>query len=402
MVTLYLPGADAEGDNQSERTRSSRHKDRGRKKERRSGRKEQRQNKERRTRSADSEHTGDMEPLHRPSAFRPQMSSGPINMYSTPEGPLYPVGGYPVEGQAYGPGAGQIGAAQLQAAGPKPQFAPLAGTYTSAGYQTSLHGSPIRGFAGSQTSLMQPAGALQGPSILKHPGIQPTSGLPGSMPHGYMIPPGYNIPPPPQGISMGTSAPGYGQSSGYGTGATQTQGYGSSQNPGHAASGIAPGFAPLPTHPHGPSVALGNTQGVQAGGGSAFTAPAQPVAYNSGRVFLPAYPTSPSRPAGRVYYSKGSGGGGGGGGGGGPPYGPGAGYEGWGRERSPDQSVRFLPMEPLAQGTPIAGHSMPRTGGGAALIPSPISKSLHAGLVTIARLLNYIKLGMQQVHWLIY
>ncbi|XP_052229704.1 centriolin-like isoform X2 [Dreissena polymorpha] len=361
-------GADAECDNHSDRTRSSRHRDRGRQKERRSGRQEQK--KERRARSADSEHTGEMEPIHRPSALRPQMASGPINMYSTPEGPVYPVGGYPLEGQAYGLGTGQMGAGQLQAAGLPPQFAPLGGTYTT-GYMASPQVSPIRGYAGNQTTVMQPAGAPQS-SILKHPGIQQTSGPPGTRPQGYIIPPGYTIPPPPQGVSMGTSVSGYGQSSGYATGATQTPGYGSTQTPGQAASGMAPGFAPLPTHPHGPSVALGNTPGVQPGGGSAFTAPAQAVAYNSGRVFLPAYPTSPSRPAGRVYYSKGSGGGGGGGGGGGPPYGPGTGYEGWGRERSPDQSVRFLPMEPLAQGTPIAGHSMPRTGAGAALIPSPI------------------------------
>jgi hypothetical protein len=188
-----------------------------------------------------------------------------------------------------------------------------------------------------------------------------------------MIPPGYTIPPPPRQFQgAGTSVPpqssaasGFTGNQAPAYGSTQPQGFGSTQTPGHA--GNQTGFAPLPTHPNGPAVVLGQTPGVQVGG-SAFTAPAQTLAYNSDRVFLPAYPTSPSRPTGRVYYNRG----GGGDGGGGPPIPPqGTGYS---RDRSPDHNVRFLPMEPLAQGTPIAGHSMPRTGGAGVHMPSPIRK----------------------------
>ena len=383
FVSATLKGADAEGDGLSERSRSgrssrSRRKERGRDKERGStrgqerdssrGREGSRGREAGRDRSRDTERKIGFEPVHRPEAYHPQMSSGPVNTFSTPDGVMQPgsmvapslgqMGGYS-GGQMSGPGImapGNMGHPQMPL-GPQSGVAPS--TYQSSNLSPTRGqplGQPIgqplgQGPLGHQ---LPPTGLPQ-PSILKHPGIQPASGPAGTSPQGYMIPPGYTIPPPP---TAGASVPSQGSA-----------GFAGTQTPGQA--GNQTGFAPLPTHPNGPAVALGQTPGVQVGG-SAFTAPAQSLAYNSDRVFLPAYPTSPSRPAGRVYYSRGSGGGGGGGGGGGPPIPPqGTGY---GRDRSPDQNVRFLPMEPLAQGTPIAGHSMPRTGGAGVNMPSPIRK----------------------------
>ncbi|XP_053381516.1 centriolin-like isoform X4 [Mercenaria mercenaria] len=381
-------GADAEGDGHSERSRSgrssrSRRKERGRDRERGSNRGHERDgSRDRemgRDRSRETERKIGFEPVHRPQPYHPQMSSGPVNTFSTPEGAIQPGGmvpasaqmdGYPA-GQMTGPGV--IGPASMGHS--QVPFGAPSGIAPSAYQSSNL--SPTRGqLLGqplAQSGMPQPAGPQ--PSILKHPGIQPGSGPAGTAPQGYMIPPGYTIPPPPgqyqgSGASVPAAAPRYSGSQAPAYGASQTQSVGSTQTPGHAGNQTA--FAPLPTHPHGPAVALGQTPGVQVGG-SAFTAPAQTLAYNSDRVFLPAYPTSPSRPAGRVYYNRG--GGGGGGGGGGPPLPPqGTGYS---RDRSPDQNVRFLPMEPLAQGTPIAGHSMPRTGGAGVNMPSPIRPVLR-------------------------
>ncbi|KAL4219131.1 hypothetical protein ACF0H5_021713 [Mactra antiquata] len=362
-------GADAEGDGHSERSRGgrsgrssrSRRRERGRDKERGSnrGHGDPEKGRQSRDKSRETERKAGFEPVHRPEPYHPQMSSGPVQSYNTPEVAMQqgmtsagPVNAFP-SGQMSGPGMMVPGPVSGQFAGQ-----PMGVQGQPIGVQGMVPGVAPLGQTVGQGSLPQPGIPHQ--SILKHPGIQPTSGPPGSAPQGYAIPPGYTIPPPP-GSRGGTSVrsqtagvPGYGA-------ASQTAGNAASQT-----------FEPLPTHPMGPSVALGQTPGVQPGG-SAFTAPAQALAYNSGRVFLPAYPTSPSKPTGRVYYSKGSGGGpgggGDGGGDGGPPFTQGAGFY---RDRSPEQNVRFLPAEPLAQGTPIAGHTMPRTGGANVHMPSPI------------------------------
>lgn len=362
VLATYL-GADAEGDGHSEKSRGgrsgrssrSRRKDRGREKERGGNKGHGDQDKGRSTRdkSRETEKKAGFEPVLRPEPYHPQLSSGPVNAYSSPEVAMQQGMGMPSSAPVSGFPGGQMTGPGMMAPG---SLAPGSTSGPFVGVQGQPMGAP------GAVPGMGPHGQLQGQpgypqpgvphqSILKHPGIQPTSGPPGSAPQGYAIPPGYTIPPPPG--SQSTGGPGYGA-------ATQTAAHGASQT-----------FEPLPTHPMGPSVALGQTPGVQPGG-SAFTAPAQALAYNSGRVFLPAYPTSPSKPTGRVYYSKGSGGGGGGGGGdGGPPFSQGAGYY---RDRSPEHNVRFLPAEPLAQGTPIAGHTMPRTGGSNTNMPSPIRK----------------------------
>ena len=394
----YL-GADAEGDGVSERSQSGRS-SRSRRRERGQdskghgkGRKKEERGREKahRAGSPETQRKGVFEPLHKPEAYRGQMSSGPMNVYSTPDGaiqgmqgtmPGAPGVGYtvPSGGQSVGPGmmSGPYGAGPSV---PGMSSMPSGGVPMPQGMGTGMAGpggfgphvaagsSPTRGPGGEFVAgpSFYPGGQPQS-GILKHPGLQATSGPPGLSPQGYMIPPGYNIPPNP-GAGVGASAQGVGPgTSAYG--ATQTGGRGG----GAQQAAAPPGFEPLPTHPLGPSVALGQTPGVQPGG-SAFTAPAQALAYNSGRVFLPAYPTSPSRPTGRVYYSKGSGGGGGGGDGGPPHSGP-AFYDTQGRDRSPDPNVRFMHMEPLAQGTPITGHSMPRTGANNANMPSPIRKLL--------------------------
>lgn len=390
-------GADAEDDGHSERSRSgrssrSRRKERGRDRERGSNRGHERDSSRDREmgrdRSRETERKIGFEPVHRPQPYHPQMSSGPVQTYSTPQGTVQPGGIVPAVGQTSYPG-GQMTGPGVIAPGPGPAVAPMGTGHPQAvsgvpsglppsSYQ-SFNVSPTRGQPVGQplTQTGMPQPVVQQPSILKHPGIQPVSGPAGTAPQGYMIPPGYTIPPPPsQYQAAGSSVPtqsagvqGHRGSQAPAYGPYQATGYGSTQTPGHAGTQTS-GFAPLPTHPQGPSVALGQTPGVQVGG-SAFTAPAQALAYNSGRVFLPAYPTSPSRPAGRVYYNKGSGGGGDGGGPPPPPPPQGAGFH---RDISPDANVRFLPMEPLAQGTPIAGHSMPRTGGAGVNMPSPISK----------------------------
>lgn len=342
------------------------------------------------------------EPVHRPQPHHPQMSSGPIHAYSSPDGalqqgglapPVGQMGSYPA-GHLVGPGVITPGVTTAPYGGPgQPHVVCGSAPGMPPSVYETHNVSPTRSQPLVQPLVQSgiPLPTVPQPSILKHPGINPVSGPIGTASQGFMIPPGYTIPPPPgQYQTASTSvptqragAPGYadGQAPGYATDQApiytvdQAPAYGASQTTDHAGNQTSGGFAPLPIHPQGPSVALGQTPGIQPGN-SVFIGPAQALAYNSGRVFLPAYPTSPSKPAGRVYYSKGSGGGGGGGGdgGGGPSLPPqGARYF---RDTSPEQTVRFLPVEPLAQGTPIAGHTMPRTGGVSTAMPSPIRKSL--------------------------
>ncbi|KAL3870359.1 hypothetical protein ACJMK2_038429 [Sinanodonta woodiana] len=133
-------------------------------------------------------------------------------------------------------------------------------------------------------------------------------------------------------------------------------------------------------HPAQPSVAIGTgqhtvsmgtgTHGYAATQTGGFAAPGFRLPYDTGKVFLPAYSTLPSRPPARIYYSHSRGGGAGGGGGGhGDPSHPGQ-AQSFG---SPDRSMKFLPMSPLASGTPVGGHHAPRVVAANVVIPSPIN-----------------------------
>ena len=309
------------------------------------------------------------------------MSSGPVNVHSVPFGaPVDGYGGQPgivgqqgivgqpglygttAGGQMVGPGmaVGPGGQTQGPVVGPSGMIPPQQSNVAPMGTQNQGLPSTILKTSGLSPTRPSHTGVTQSAGHVAQSGIsqQALSGPPGSVPHGYMIPPGYTIPHPPGGIASQT--PGYG--------ATQTPGYGSTQTPGHGATQSSGFVSMTPAHPAQPSIAVGTSgQGQGPAQTQNFTASAQPVAYDSGRVFVPAYPTSPTRPAARVYYS-GRGGGGDGGGGPPPPPPPVAYAQG---PPSPGPNVKFLPVAPLAEGTPITGHTMPRTGQ-PAMIPSPI------------------------------
>ena len=393
FFTLCTGAGDADGwDNISNPAKSGRSGRSGRSKEERGRRKERGRERERHM----EERPTAFEPVHRPQAYRPQMLSGPVNVHSVPLGaPGDAYGGQQgvmgqqgivgqpmlygtaVGGQMVGPGMMMGPGAQTQGSvvGPShaiPQHqsnvAPM-GTQSQGLPSTILKTSGLSPTRPSHTGGTQSAGHVAQSGV----GQQALSGPPGSAPHGYMIPPGYTIPHPPgaQQVPGGVAS----QTPGYGS--TQTPGYGSTQTPGHGATQSSGFVSMTPGHPAQPSIAVGTSgQGQGPAQAQNFTASAQPVAYDSGRVFVPAYPTSPTRPAARVYYS--GRGGGGGGSGGPPPPPPTAFAQG---PPSPGPHVKFLPVAPLAEGTPIAGHTMPRTGQ-AATIPSPIRKycsPLHAG-----------------------
>ncbi|KAK3605923.1 hypothetical protein CHS0354_017828 [Potamilus streckersoni] len=134
-------------------------------------------------------------------------------------------------------------------------------------------------------------------------------------------------------------------------------------------------------HPVQPSVAIGTGQRTVAMGTGTYgyaatqtggiAAPGFRLPYDTGKVFLPAFSTLPSRPPARIYYSHSRGGGGGGGGGHGGPSEP-IQAQSLG---SPDRSMKFLPVSPLASGTPVGGHRAPRVVAANVVIPSPIRAS---------------------------
>ncbi|OPL21083.1 hypothetical protein AM593_02792, partial [Mytilus galloprovincialis] len=94
----------------------------------------------------------------------------------------------------------------------------------------------------------------------------------------------------------------------------------------------------------------------------AYGPTAQTLGYKSGRAFLPAYSTSPERPAGRVYYQSG----------GGipmpPPPPPPPPMPQYG---SPGPRVSYLPVSPIASGTPLSRRSAMNEGS-LTYPPSPI------------------------------
>lgn len=154
---------------------------------------------------------------------------------------------------------------------------------------------------------------------------------------------------------MGFSHSGVGPSAGhhpggYGPG----MGYGSTQTPGYAGTQTA-----------GPTVGMVMPPGVP-NYRPMTGAPAQTLGYKSGRAFLPAYSTSPERPAGRVYYQSG----------GGipmpPPPPPPPPMPQYG---SPGPRVSYLPVSPIASGTPLSRRSAMNEGS-LTYPPSPIGKYL--------------------------
>ena len=405
MFPTYT-GADAE-DGMSEPGKSGRSGRSGRSREDRGRRKERGRDREERQTA--------FEPVHRPQAYRPQMSAGPVNSYSAPIGA--PSGGFsaqpgaagqpgqfvtPVVGQAVGPGmvVGPGGQVQVPTVGqpvmlpaqqpyiaPVGAQAPVGGTHVPQVPSNILKSSGISPTRAPLVTGVPSTGHVAQAGISQHPQpvipgtIAPGTVAPGTVPHGYMIPPGYNIPPAPVVQPVGgiaSQTPGYGStqtpayssqtaapapSQGYGNAPTQTPGYGATQTPGYPTNQSS-GYATMtPGHPAQPSVAMGSGAAQGPVQTQNFTAAAQPVAYNSGRVFVPAYPTSPSKPPARIYYS-------GDGGGSGPPPPPATYIQG---PPSPGPNVKFLPVAPIAEGTPITGHTLPRTSQNVS-IPSPISE----------------------------
>ncbi|XP_063423484.1 centriolin-like isoform X6 [Mytilus trossulus] len=150
---------------------------------------------------------------------------------------------------------------------------------------------------------------------------------------------------------MGFSHSGVGPSAGhhpggYGPGV----GYGSTQTPGYAGTQTA-----------GPTVGMMMPPGVP-NYRPMTGAPAHTLGYKSGRAFLPAYSTSPERPAGRVYYQSS----------GGipmpPPPPPPPPMPQYG---SPGPRVSYLPVSPIASGTPLSRRSAMNEGS-LTYPPSPI------------------------------
>ncbi|KAJ8300333.1 hypothetical protein KUTeg_021852 [Tegillarca granosa] len=224
------------------------------------------------------------EPVHKPQAYKPVMSSAPTQSYS---------------------GAGQ------PAYGTTPGFQPISGP--SRGIQTVPYIGASRGI---QTGGFRPG--LEGSS---------RPGIPGA---------------------AGTQTPGYAS--------TQTPGYASVQTPGYAGTqtGAPPGVGTAGAPGYVPVVA----------------APAQRLGYSSDRVFLPAYSTAPSVPQGRIYYPASSGPGqapappp--------PPPPPPPPHSVQIGPPSPGPHVTFLPLSPIASGTPVK-RSRVLNDGSMTAPPSPI------------------------------
>ncbi|XP_078324889.1 uncharacterized protein LOC111125942 isoform X3 [Crassostrea virginica] len=187
------------------------------------------------------------------------------------------------------------------------------------------------------------------------PQPQPSQNIPGYQPatgsfHGSLFPQGSQ----PQGYGR-TQTPGYIGTQTPGYGATQTPGYGATQTPGYGpAPGIGAGSTQTPgTHATQTPFPVGQTNYMPVA--------ANPIqATGSGRTYLPAYSTSPERPAGRIYYPPG--------GAPPPPPPPSSGSTLYGPP-SPGPRVSFLPLAPVAAGTPVKGRA---PNGSMTVPPSPI------------------------------
>lgn len=189
------------------------------------------------------------------------------------------------------------------------------------------------------------------------PQPQPSQNIPGYQPatgsfHGSLFPQGSQ----PQGYGR-TQTPGYIGTQTPGYGATQTPGYGATQTPGYGpAPGIGAGSTQTPgTHATQTPFPVGQTNYMPVA--------ANPIqATGSGRTYLPAYSTSPERPAGRIYYPPG--------GAPPPPPPPSSGSTQYGPP-SPGPRVSFLPLAPVAAGTPVKGRA---PNGSMTVPPSPIGE----------------------------
>ena len=240
-------------------------------------------------------------------------------------------------------------------------------------YKPNMASGPGVTFSQPVSGQIGPMGGAPMGVAPGHPAYASTGGYqgaPGGVPQGYA--PGRG----PQGY-MGTQTPGVAGTQTPGYAWTQTPGVAGSQTPGYAAT-QTPGYAGSQTRSGAPT--LGVTPVGNLGGQGyvpAQTAPGMHGGPNSGRMFIPAYSTSGDKPAGRIYYPPGTGAGrggpGGGGGGGGPPPPP---HGAPMMPRSPGPHVSYLPLTPVATGTPQkkGGH----VDGSMSYPPSPICKyNLH-------------------------
>ncbi|XP_033730276.1 centriolin-like isoform X4 [Pecten maximus] len=202
----------------------------------------------------------------------------------------------------------------------------------------------------------------------------PMLGIPGqnmagqSNPGGVPIMDGYQAPYPGRGVQLGPGGTSWGMQP---SGQRHIRGLTSDPMPQTGGAGTqTPGYTSTQTS-GAPSVAMAPPYNVGAQTYIPVAAtPAQNVPYNSGRVFLPAYSTSTDRPGGRIYYPQG---GriptGGSGGGGAPPPPPPPPPPVQFIPGSPGPRVTFLPVTPMATGTPVK-HS--RVNASLSAPPSPI------------------------------
>lgn len=196
------------------------------------------------------------------------------------------------------------------------------------------------------------------------PQPQPSQNIPGYQPttgsfHSSLFPQGVN-----QNRGLGQT-PGYAGTQTPGYAGTQTPGYAGTQTPGYGATQSS-GYGSVPVYAAGATQTPG-THGTQTsypvGQMNYVPVAANPIqSTGSGRTFLPAYSTSPERPAGRIYYPPG--------GAPPPPPPPSSGGTQYGPS-SPGPRVTFLPLAPVAAGTPVKGRA---PNGSMTVPPSPIGE----------------------------
>lgn len=196
------------------------------------------------------------------------------------------------------------------------------------------------------------------------PQPQPSQNIPGYQPttgsfHSSLFPQGVN-----QNRGLGQT-PGYAGTQTPGYAGTQTPGYAGTQTPGYGATQSS-GYGSVPVYAAG-AIQTPGTHGTQTsypvGQMNYVPVAANPIqSTGSGRTFLPAYSTSPERPAGRIYYPPG--------GAPPPPPPPSSGGTQYGPS-SPGPRVTFLPLAPVAAGTPVKGRA---PNGSMTVPPSPIGE----------------------------
>lgn len=196
------------------------------------------------------------------------------------------------------------------------------------------------------------------------PQPQPSQNIPGYQPttgsfHSSLFPQGVNQ---NRGV---VQTPGYAGTQTPGYAGTQTPGYAGTQTPGYGATQSS-GYGSVPVYAAGATQTPG-THGTQTsypvGQMNYVPVAANPIqSTGSGRTFLPAYSTSPERPAGRIYYPPG--------GAPPPPPPPSSGGTQYGPS-SPGPRVTFLPLAPVAAGTPVKGRA---PNGSMTVPPSPIGE----------------------------